>query len=115
MHSQPRLNAASIPPLVVDLDGCLIQTDLLLESSILLLKKSPIATFYLPFWLFRGKLILSGVLLSGSSSKRSFYHTIRLSLSISVNSIKPVGFWFLLLLQMKGSPSKWRSTWQCLM
>ena len=58
MHSQPRLNAASIPPLVVDLDGCLIQTDLLLESSILLLKKSPIATFYLPFWLFRGKAYL---------------------------------------------------------
>ncbi len=43
------------PPLCVDLDGTLIRTDLLLESLVQLIKRSPLYVFCLPFWLWRGK------------------------------------------------------------
>ena len=42
-------------PLVVDLDGTLIRTDLLHESVFGLLKQNPFNIFLLPFWLLRGK------------------------------------------------------------
>lgn len=42
-------------PLGVDLDGTLVQTDLLLESYLALLKQRPLALFMLPLWLLRGK------------------------------------------------------------
>lgn len=42
-------------PLCVDLDGTLIQTDLLYESVFGLLKKNIFYLFLLPFWLFNGK------------------------------------------------------------
>ena len=42
-------------PLVVDLDGTLIRTDLLHESVFGLLKQNPFNVFLLPFWLMRGK------------------------------------------------------------
>jgi 4-hydroxybenzoate polyprenyltransferase len=45
-------------PLCVDLDGTLIHTDLLLESFLLLLKKQPLAIFYVIGWLFKGKAYL---------------------------------------------------------
>ncbi|WP_241516912.1 UbiA family prenyltransferase [Roseateles puraquae] len=43
------------PPLVVDLDGTLIQTDLLHETTLLLARQSPLSLLSLPLWLARGK------------------------------------------------------------
>jgi 4-hydroxybenzoate polyprenyltransferase len=41
--------------LVVDLDGTLLKTDVLLESLLLLLRRQPRCFFLLPVWLLRGK------------------------------------------------------------
>jgi 4-hydroxybenzoate polyprenyltransferase len=46
---------AATPPLAVDLDGTLVASDLLLESCLLLVKRSPWRLFLLPFWLLRGR------------------------------------------------------------
>ncbi len=43
---------------VVDLDGTLVKTDLLLECFLVLLKKTPYLVFCLPFWLLKGKAYL---------------------------------------------------------
>ena len=43
------------PALVVDLDGTLLKTDLLLESLLALLKQNPLYVFLLPIWLLKGK------------------------------------------------------------
>ena len=43
------------PPLVVDLDGTLIRTDLLHETTLLLARQRPLALAALPLWLARGK------------------------------------------------------------
>lgn len=43
------------PPLVVDLDGTLLKTDLLLESLLSLLRRSPLSLYLLPFWLLKGR------------------------------------------------------------
>src|SRR5262245_29756569 len=45
-------------PLVVDLDGTLINTDLLQEGFILLLKKNPLYLFSCFIWLFKGRAYL---------------------------------------------------------
>lgn len=45
-------------PLIVDLDHTLIDTDLLLKSSIATLKKSPWLIVLYPFWLLQGKAYL---------------------------------------------------------
>lgn len=45
-------------PFVVDLDGTLIKTDLLLESLLALLKRAPWRIVLLPFWLLRGRAYL---------------------------------------------------------
>lgn len=45
-------------PLVVDLDGTLLKTDLLLESLLVLLKQKPLCVFLLPIWLLKGKAYL---------------------------------------------------------
>lgn len=42
-------------PLCVDLDGTLIRTDLLFESTLALLKRNPLYLFALPFWLLGGR------------------------------------------------------------
>jgi 4-hydroxybenzoate polyprenyltransferase/phosphoserine phosphatase len=42
-------------PLVVDLDGTLIRSDLLWESIVLFLRKHFVRAWLLPFWLFQGK------------------------------------------------------------
>jgi 4-hydroxybenzoate polyprenyltransferase/phosphoserine phosphatase len=47
-----------IVPLCVDLDGTLIQSDLLLESVLALIKRNLLFLFLLPFWLLRGKAAL---------------------------------------------------------
>jgi 4-hydroxybenzoate polyprenyltransferase/phosphoserine phosphatase len=45
-------------PLVVDLDGTLISSDLLLESALMLAKKRPLAMLKMLFWLARGRAYL---------------------------------------------------------
>src|SRR3990167_2297910 len=42
-------------PLVVDLDGTLIHTDMLHELTLLVLRDNPLDTLRFPFWLLRGK------------------------------------------------------------
>ena len=52
---RPMEQPAQSPALVVDLDGTLIKTDLLLESILALLKRGPHYLFMLPVWLLKGK------------------------------------------------------------
>ncbi len=52
------LTAHQEPPLCVDLDDTLIQTDLLYETLLILVKRSPWSLFFLPFWLLRGRAFL---------------------------------------------------------
>lgn len=49
------LVAGPLPPLVVDLDGTLIKTDLLFESVCRLLRQEPLALLALPFWFLKGR------------------------------------------------------------
>ena len=53
--SQP---PADMVPLVVDLDGTLVKTDLLVESFFSLLKKNPLYILAFLFWLLKGKAFL---------------------------------------------------------
>lgn len=48
----------SLLPLVVDLDGTLVQTDMLHESALTALRAHPMAMFSAPLWLLRGKASL---------------------------------------------------------
>jgi 4-hydroxybenzoate polyprenyltransferase len=48
----------TVNTLVVDLDGTLIRTDILLESILALLKRNPLWLLCIPFWLIRGKAYL---------------------------------------------------------
>ena len=43
------------PPLLVDLDGTLVKTDLLIETVFSLLRQHPRCLFLLPVWLMRGR------------------------------------------------------------
>lgn len=43
-------------PLVADLDGTIISTDTLLESTIIAIRNNPLLIFILPFMIFKGKL-----------------------------------------------------------
>ena len=61
VHGQPNDGSernSKFFPLVVDLDGTLIKTDLLLESLVLLLKKNFFFLFCIPIWLLRGRQYL---------------------------------------------------------
>ena len=49
------VNLSNNTPLIVDLDHTLIDTDLLYESSIGVLKKNPLLIYLFPFWLAKGK------------------------------------------------------------
>ena len=44
-----------LPPIVVDLDGTLIKTNLLFESFFSLLRLAPLSLFLLPCWLLKGR------------------------------------------------------------
>lgn len=55
MHEQRVNNRGSTRPLVIDLDGTLIHSDLLWESLVLFLKKHFLRAWQLPFWLLLGK------------------------------------------------------------
>lgn len=52
------VSPATEPPLVVDLDGTLIRTDMLHESSVRLFRDDPLATLRIPGWLGGGKAAL---------------------------------------------------------
>ena len=52
MNDRPALTHV---PLVVDLDGTLLRTDLLHESTLALLRAEPLHAALLPAWLLRGK------------------------------------------------------------
>lgn len=54
-------------PLVVDLDGTLLRTDLLVESAIGAAKRQPLAALAMPVWLLRGKAYLKERLALSSS------------------------------------------------
>ncbi len=45
-------------PLVVDLDGTLVKTDLLIESFFILMKQNPLYILVIPFWLLKGRAFL---------------------------------------------------------
>ena len=49
------LRKAAFFPLVVDLDGTLAKTDLLIESLFSLVKQNPFYVLVLPFWLLKGR------------------------------------------------------------
>ena len=59
---------ATVPPLVVDLDGTLLETDLLIESVVQLLRQSPLTFLALPRWLVKGRAHL----------KRELAHRVQL-------------------------------------
>jgi len=48
----------NVCPLVVDLDGTLIRTDMLQEAVCRLFREKPISLCLIPYWLFRGKALL---------------------------------------------------------
>ena len=48
----------SEPPLVVDLDGTLIRSDMLLESMLAAVCRAPATALWMPFWLLRGRAVL---------------------------------------------------------
>ncbi|HYC01878.1 MAG TPA: UbiA family prenyltransferase [Azospirillaceae bacterium] len=53
LHAGDR-DLSGSPPLVVDLDGTLLRTDLLYESFALLMRQQPWLLLLIPFWLLRG-------------------------------------------------------------
>ncbi len=58
MPPEPNTPQTSLPPLVVDLDGTLIKTDLLWESLARLLRRNPLMLFAVLFWWMRGRAFL---------------------------------------------------------
>ncbi len=58
MTTSKELDAQSKFALVVDLDGTLLLTDLLLEGLLALAARSPWLLFATPFWLLRGRAVL---------------------------------------------------------
>lgn len=51
----PRRRAEAAVPLVVDLDGTLVRSDLLAEESVLALKRNPLSAFEMLVWLRKGR------------------------------------------------------------
>ena len=59
-------------PLVVDLDGTLLRTDLLLESALRLIRQKPWLVLLMPIWLLRGRAYL----------KRSVFQRVQIDVSV---------------------------------
>jgi len=59
-------------PLVVDLDGTLLRTDLLLESALRLIKQRPWLILFMPLWLLRGRAYL----------KRKIFQRVQIDVSL---------------------------------
>ena len=51
-------SSAALPPLCVDLDETLVKTDLLHETLLILLKRSPLSFLAIPYWLMKGRAYL---------------------------------------------------------
>lgn len=64
-------------PLVVDLDGTLIRTDMLHESAIAAVHAQPLVLLRIPFWLASGKAVLKQQLsgLAQIDPEKLPYHT----------------------------------------
>lgn len=54
----PAAGGAPVPALCVDLDGTLLDSDILYESLLALLARQPLYLFLLPLWLMQGKAAL---------------------------------------------------------
>jgi 4-hydroxybenzoate polyprenyltransferase len=65
-------SCSEIAPLVVDLDGTLLGTDLLLESVLRLIRQRPGLALLMPLWLLRGRAYL----------KRRVSHVVQLDVSL---------------------------------
>ena len=59
-------------PLVVDLDGTLLRTDLLLEATLRLIKQKPWLALLLPIWLLKGRAYL----------KSRIFHMVEIDVSL---------------------------------
>jgi 4-hydroxybenzoate polyprenyltransferase len=46
------------PPLIVNLSGTLVKTDLVLEALVVLIKQNPLYFLFIPFWMCKGKAYL---------------------------------------------------------
>src|SRR5690349_8306405 len=62
MNEDARPAIAAASPLVVDLDGTLLLTDLLYESFAVMLLTKPWLLVCIPFWLLRGRAYLKRAL-----------------------------------------------------
>jgi apolipoprotein N-acyltransferase len=60
MNDSPKNNAPHLPsvPLVVDLDGTLIRTDMMWESLARMMRRNPFAIFAILFWWTRGRAFM---------------------------------------------------------
>ena len=56
--NRPLAETGKSVPLVVDLDGTVVRTDLLIESLFALIKKNPFYVLFIPFWLLKGRAFL---------------------------------------------------------
>lgn len=65
-------SASESVPLVVDLDGTLLRTDLLLESGLRLIKQRPWLVLAMPFWLLKGRAYM----------KRKIFQQVQLDVSL---------------------------------
>jgi hypothetical protein len=74
LESERKLSdlAAENIPLVVDLDGTLLRTDLTAESALRLLKQKPWLALLMPLWLLKGRAYL----------KRRIFELVEIDLSL---------------------------------
>ena len=72
IRSEERHSESENIPLVVDLDGTLLRTDLLLEATLRLLKQKPWLALLLPIWLLKGRAHL----------KSRIFHLVEIDVSL---------------------------------
>ena len=69
---KPGHSGSESVPLVVDLDGTLLRTDLLLESALRLIKQRPWLVLFMPLWLLKGRAYL----------KRKIFQRVQIDVSL---------------------------------
>ena len=69
---KPGHSGSESVPLVVDLDGTLLRTDLLLESALRLIKQRPWLVLLMPLWLLKGRAYL----------KRKIFQRVQIDVSL---------------------------------
>ena len=72
IRSEERHSESENIPLVVDLDGTLLRTDLLLEATLRLIKQKPWLALLLPIWLLKGRAHL----------KSRIFHLVEIDVSL---------------------------------